>query len=223
MIGIVVGLGAEARIARRLGSHVEIAIGGGTADGARRAAERLLARGASGLISFGLAAGLAPDLAPGTVIVPRRVRVADATFATDSALNAALGGATPHDLLHSERVVVDAADKHRLYLASRCAALDMESGAVARAALAEARPFAVLRAVCDPRQVMAPIDAVPSFNVILGWPPPNGNSLGRSRLLQIASTDSTELPGCCGSNPASCRPSIRSVPGKLTDSRRWEV
>lgn len=156
MIGIVVGLGAEARIARRLGSHVEIAIGGGTADGARRAAERLLARGASGLISFGLAAGLAPDLAPGTVIVPRRVRVADATFATDSALNAALGGATPHDLLHSERVVVDAADKHRLYLASRCAALDMESGAVARAALAEARPFAVLRAVCDPAQRSLP-------------------------------------------------------------------
>ncbi len=150
MIGIVVGLGAEARIARRLGTHVEIAIGGGTADGARRAAERLLARGASGLISFGLAAGLAPELAPGTVVVPRRVRIAETTFITDRALNAALGGATPHDLLHSERVVADAADKRRLHLASRCAALDMESGAVARAALAEARPFAVLRAVCDP-------------------------------------------------------------------------
>ena len=172
MIGIVVGLGAEARIARRLGSHVEIAIGGGTSDGARRAAERLLARGASGLISFGLAAGLAPELAPGAVVVPRRVRVADATFTTDSALNAALGGATPHDLLHSERVVVDAADKRRLHLASRCAALDMESGAVARAALAEARPFAVLRAVCDPAQRSLPpavlVATTPDGRIALG-------------------------------------------------------
>lgn len=156
MIGIVVGLGAEARMARRLGAHVEIAIGGGTSDGARRAAERLLARGASGLISFGLAAGLDPALAPGAIVVPRRVRVADAVFLTDGVLNAALGGATPHDLLHSERVVVDVADKNRLHQGSRCAALDMESGAVARAALAEARPFAVLRAVCDPAQRSLP-------------------------------------------------------------------
>lgn len=150
MIGVVVGLGAEARLARRLAGNIEIAIGGGTADGARRAAERLLARGATGLISFGLAAGLAPGLTPGAVVVPRRVLAEGAAFATDHALNVALGGATPHDLLHSERIVAAADDKRRLHLASGCAALDMESGAVARAALAEARPFAVLRAVCDP-------------------------------------------------------------------------
>ena len=172
MIGIVVGLGAEARMARRLGAHVEVAIGGGTADGARRAAERLLARGATGLISFGLAAGLAPDLEPGAVVVPRRVRVEAATFVTDRALNAALGGATPHDLLHSERVVADAADKRRLYLASRCAVLDMESGAVARAALAEGRPFAVLRAVCDPQARSLPpaalVATTPDGRIALG-------------------------------------------------------
>jgi hopanoid-associated phosphorylase len=150
MIGIVVGLAAEARIARRLPGHVEVAVGGGTADGARRAAEHLLRHGARGLVSFGLAAGLALELRAGDLVVPRRVLADGAPFATDRGLCKALGGSTPHDLLHSERVVVTAADKQRLLESSRCAALDMESGVVARAALAESRPFAVLRAVCDP-------------------------------------------------------------------------
>lgn len=150
MIGVVVGLAAEGRIARRFQGDVEVAIGGGTADGARRAAERLLARGAKSLISFGLAAGLSPHLAAGAVVVPRRVVADGTTFTTDRGLSQLLGGATPHDLLHSERVVIAAHDKRRLHQESRCAALDMESGAVARAALAEARPFAVLRAICDP-------------------------------------------------------------------------
>lgn len=150
MIGIVVGLDAEARIAARLPGHVEVAVGGGTADGARRAAERLLGRGASALVSFGLAGGLSPDLSAGALVVPRRVFAGDASFATDRSLCAALGGATPHDLLHSERIVGAVEEKRRLFQETKCAALDMESGAVARAALAEAKPFAVLRAVCDP-------------------------------------------------------------------------
>lgn len=150
MIGVVVGLAAEARIARRLPGHVEVAIGGGNADGARRAAERLLGRGASALVSFGLAAGLSPDLPAGSIVVPRRVLVGGASFTTDRTLATALGGSTPHDLLHSERIVGGVEDKRRLFEETRCAALDMESGAVARAALAEAKPFAVLRAICDP-------------------------------------------------------------------------
>ncbi len=149
MIGIVVGLEAEARLARRL-PGAEVAVGGGTADGARRAAERLLARGAGGLVSFGLAAGLSPDLHPGTLVIPRRVIIDGIAFPTDRTLSRSLGGITPHDLLHSERIVATMHDKQGLFEATRCAALDMESGAVARAALAEARPFAVLRAVCDP-------------------------------------------------------------------------
>ncbi len=150
MIGIVVGLAAEGRIARLIPGNIEVAVGGGTADGARRAAERLLARGATGLVSFGLAAGLSPALAPGTVLVPRRVIADGARFATDAGLSARLGGETAHDLLHSERVVTGVEQKRLLHEATQCDALDMESGAVARAALAEARPFAVLRAVCDP-------------------------------------------------------------------------
>ena len=150
MLGVVVGLEAEARLARRFPGAVDVAVGGGTSDGARRAAERLLAAGARGLVSLGLAAGLSPDVAPGSLIVPRRVRVEGMPFPTDRDLCRLLGGMTPHDLLHSERIIASIHDKQRLHQTTRCAALDMESGAVARAALAEARPFAVLRAVCDP-------------------------------------------------------------------------
>ena len=157
MIGVVVGLEAEARIARRFPGAVEVAIGGGTSEGARQAAERLLIRGARGLVSFGLAAGLSPDLPQGALVVPRRVIIDGVAFPTDRSLARLLGGVTPHDLLHSERIVATANEKQRLLQATRCAALDMESGAVARASLAEARPFAVLRAVCDPaRQSLPP-------------------------------------------------------------------
>jgi adenosylhomocysteine nucleosidase len=68
---IVVGLRAEARIARALG--VPVAIGGGTAAGAERAARHLVAENTKALISFGLAGGLDPALAAGTILVPHTV------------------------------------------------------------------------------------------------------------------------------------------------------
>ena len=173
MIGIVVGLVAEGRIARTLPGNIEVAIGGGTSDGARRAAERLLERGATALVSFGLAAGLMPGLAAGTILVPGRVIAERSEFRTDPALCAALGGQTPHDMLHSERVVPGVEQKRLLFEAHGCAALDMESGAVARAALADAKPFAVLRAICDPAERALPPAA------LIALEPGGGIAVGR--------------------------------------------
>src|SRR4051812_47660360 len=65
--GIVVGMAAEARIARRSGFPVA------TLSGARA----LLADGADGLISFGIAGGLAPGLRPGTLVVATEVITED--------------------------------------------------------------------------------------------------------------------------------------------------
>ena len=64
--GIVVGLQAEARIARRLGWPV--AVGGGTASGAADAVQRLIASGATAVVSIGLAGGLDPALRPGAIL-----------------------------------------------------------------------------------------------------------------------------------------------------------
>ncbi len=76
---IVVGLRAEAQLARRLG--VPIMIGGGSAAGAEVAARRAVAAGATGLVSFGLAAGLDPSLRPGRLVVPTAVLCDDAWLA----------------------------------------------------------------------------------------------------------------------------------------------
>jgi adenosylhomocysteine nucleosidase len=148
-LGIVVGLAAEARLARPLG---EAAIGGGLPAGAEAAAERLVARGADALLSFGLCGGLHPALPPGTLLVPREVRDGAARFATDAALAERLGGWSADILLAERTVVAAASEKARLFAATRAAAVDLESGAVARVAARHGLPFAVLRAVCDPAE-----------------------------------------------------------------------
>ncbi len=149
-IGFVVGLQAEARLLRPLGSAVQVAIGGATMPGAREAVARLIRDGASHLVSFGLAAGLDPALRAGAVLVPSRVVAGGHDYLPDLSLCARLGGVTPGGLLHSDVLVATAAEKQALHAATLCAALDMESGVVAQAAQEARLPFAVLRAICDP-------------------------------------------------------------------------
>jgi len=147
-IGVVVGLRAEARIARRLGWPV--AVGGGTPAGAERAARALVAKGARALVSFGLAGGLFSGLRPGDVLVPEAVLVDGVPIACDAALAARLGGMTPHRLLAGTTIAATAASKKELWRTTGAHAIDLESGAVALVAGAEKIPFAVLRAICDP-------------------------------------------------------------------------
>lgn len=162
---VVVGLAAEARIARRLG--LAVAIGGGTASGAEVAARRMVRAGAVGLISFGLAGGLDPALRPGAIVIASGVLCqadggasADANgvarpmrrFATDTALSSRLGGATGHIMLGSDMIVTRADAKRTLWQTTGAAAVDVESGAVARVATEHGLPFAVLRAICDPAE-----------------------------------------------------------------------
>jgi adenosylhomocysteine nucleosidase len=147
-IGAVVGLRAEARIARRTGW--DIAVGGGDAAGAMRAAEALVARGAGALISFGLAGGLDPKLGAGTILVPDAVLVDDTVLHCDGDLVARLGGATGHRILGGRDLLVDRAQKRAAWEASGAHAIDLESGAVACVARDRKLPFAVLRAICDP-------------------------------------------------------------------------
>lgn len=157
-LGVVVGMASEARIARRLGAPV--AIGGGTAAGARRVAERLVADGASALMSFGLAGGLAPGLRAGTVIVPAEVVTEDGRFAVDPALAGCLGGFTSHVVYGADAVVGSVGAKRTLHERTGCDAVDVESGMVAEVAHARQVPFAVLRAVCDPANRELPTAAM---------------------------------------------------------------
>ncbi|WP_025885920.1 nucleoside phosphorylase-I family protein [Asaia prunellae] len=149
MLGILVGLKAEARLIRPCCPGLPVAISGATSSGAQAGVDRLLAAGATSLLSFGCAAGLAPDLAPGSIIIPQWVMVHGARIKSDSALSRKFGVGQPGVLhggmLHSDGLVTTAVEKNSLHTQTGCLALDMESGFVARAGL----PFAVLRVVCD--------------------------------------------------------------------------
>jgi len=152
-LGILTGLVVEAELARQLGFVVS---GGGTTEGARKAALHLVKHGARALLSFGFAGGLDPTLRPGDVLVPRLVLGADREFSADPNLLEWLGGANVARLLGDGNVVADAAQKRKLWQQTGAAAIDLESGALAEVAAQHSLPFAVLRAVCDPAERSLP-------------------------------------------------------------------
>ncbi|GBQ13382.1 nucleoside phosphorylase-I family protein [Swaminathania salitolerans] len=149
MLGILVGLKAEARLIRPFFPKAPIALSGATADGAREGTARLVAAGATRLLSFGCAAGLAPGLLPGQIVVPEWVQVDGRRFDASAVLRSGFGAersdALAGGLLHSDSIIRTAAEKAELYAQTDCVAVDMESGFVARSGL----DFAVLRVVCD--------------------------------------------------------------------------
>lgn len=161
-IGFVVGLSAEARLLRHTGCAVEI--GGGDAPGAARAANRLIEKKLGAIISFGLAGGLNPMLRPGAVLVPQAVIDDEEVFSCDNGLMQMLGGANSRFVISLQHIAESAAEKRRLFEHSGADAVDLESGAVARAAAANAIPFAVLRAVTDPAQRNLPPAALIALN-----------------------------------------------------------
>ena len=148
--GFVVGLAAEARVAARFGYLVRA--GGGTPAGAGIAAAWLINKGATALVSFGLAGGLDPALRPGTLIVPSAVLSDGDALPADAALAARFGDLTDHTMLAVPRIVSDAAAKQGLHAATKAHAIDIESGPVARIAQAYRLPFVVVRVICDPAE-----------------------------------------------------------------------
>lgn len=162
-IGLVTGLKAEARLARRLGWPV--AVGGGTAHGARAAARALADQGAIVLVSFGLAGGLDPALDAGALLVPEAILTAAGLLLADPPVSARLGGPNVQRLLGAESVAARVSEKHRLWARTGCAALDLESGPVAEVASTLGLRFAALRAVCDTATVELPPAALAALSV----------------------------------------------------------
>lgn len=155
-LAAVTGLAAEAVIARRIGWRA-VATGGDPAR-SMAAAVRLIAEGASGLVSFGICGGLDPVLASGSLLLPLAVRdESGARLPVDpvghrgvaAALAQAGLTAATGDILGAAAIVATAERKRALHAAGAIAA-DLESHLVARAAVAAGVPFMVLRAVADP-------------------------------------------------------------------------
>ncbi len=146
-IGIVTGIAAETRLARRMTGNVRCA--GGRPDIAAAHARALISGGATSLMSFGIAGGLAAGLEPGTLIVADRVITDDDAFPANPAAARTLG-ARIGAIYGGSPIVATAAAKAALATRSGALAVDLESGAVARVAHEAGLPFIAIRAIADP-------------------------------------------------------------------------
>jgi hopanoid-associated phosphorylase len=157
------GFRVEARIAARL-AEVKALAGGGEADRLEQLIRQAIADRGSAIISFGLAAGLAPSLVPGTCLVGHEVvdnntrHPADPAWA--SRLKSALGLAELATIAGVDRPLRDPSEKRACHAESGAAAADMESHVVARLAAEHGLPFAVLRVIADPVERPIPLAAL---------------------------------------------------------------
>jgi len=146
-IGIVVGLDVEASVARRISRNVRCS--GGRPDIAARHAQNLVAAGARSLISFGIAGGLADELPPGALIVADQVITDDSRYPAASDC-ATLLGARVGAIYGGVTIAASVTEKKAIAALTGTIAVDLESGPVARVALAAGIPFIAIRAVADP-------------------------------------------------------------------------
>jgi adenosylhomocysteine nucleosidase len=166
-LGIVTGLAREARCFEKVGAEERLKVVCVAAEAGRAAAaagELAASKDCGGLISFGVAGGLAPGAQPGTLVVPDRVvTLQGESYATDSrwrrrlldGLNRVSLPLQPSLPLQESIIGIDlpahsVERKQQLRHQTGGYAVDTESHAVARAAVAADVPFLVVRAIADP-------------------------------------------------------------------------
>ncbi len=160
-IGVITGTQADAALARAAG--LRVASCGGIAGRAEDLAEELVdEQGVVALVSFGLAAGLSPVLASGTVLVASGVMPEQGgrPLVTDDVWRTNLLRSLPRALtgvvLGVERPLLTATEKTELFAATTAVAADAESLGVAEVAARRALPCVVLRAIADPAGAALP-------------------------------------------------------------------
>ena len=167
-LGAVTGLAYEAECLRRAFGATPIAIEmtGGRSARVADAVRRLLDGGATALLSFGIAGGLDPALAPGRIVIGEGVVVPDGrVFPADPAWLAALRRVAAAEgdsfgvIAGVDAPVTTVADKRSLHRQTGALAVDMESHAVALAAEGRAA-LAMIRVIVDPASRVVPPAAV---------------------------------------------------------------
>ncbi len=169
------GLAFEARIVA--GPGVTVVCGGGQIQ-FRRSLEAAVRKGCHGVLSFGIAGGLAPHLKPGACVVARNIIEENARYASDSGWSRSLIDAvrrrTPRfaasqdvsfgDIAGSDVPIACADAKRRLHEKTGAVAVDMESHVAARIAVEHRVPFAAFRVVTDPSDRALPPAALVATN-----------------------------------------------------------
>jgi len=148
---VVSGMDFEARLAAGPGV---MTLYGLRAGALQAALEQGAWPGCAGVISFGVAGGLDPTLAPGALVLAERVHDGAKVYPADpdwlSALHRALPEGIGGALAGADAAVTAVADKAALRQRTGALAVDMESHIAARFARARGLPFAACRVVIDP-------------------------------------------------------------------------
>ncbi len=165
-IAIVVGMKSEARIVG--GADSIVVVGGGSAAQVEDGLARLhQATPLHGVLSFGVAGGLAPGLRPGDLLAPAAVLSGSTSYACHQGWTQHLARSaskTNQGLLLGVDEPIHAPErKRRLHRQTGAVAVDMESHGAARFAHAQNLPFTVLRAISDPRERAIPSAALAGF------------------------------------------------------------
>lgn len=158
-VAFIAALGLECASLRRQTPRApawRVSQSGPGAARAAAAAAHAIDSGATVLVSWGLAGGLAAALAPGTVVAPRRVLAHGAEpIGVDAEWHASLAALADEfaldygDLLSVPAALESPAAKRAAAAATRAVAVDMESAAIAAAAARAHVPFVALRVVVD--------------------------------------------------------------------------
>jgi adenosylhomocysteine nucleosidase len=160
-LGVITGLAREARCFKHIDADERLKVVCVAADATRAAAaagELAGPGGCGGLVSFGVAGGLAPNARPGALLIPDRVvTLEEESYATDAGwrrrLLEELGCTLPllqESIVGIDRPACTVERKRQLRRRTGGCAVDTESHGVARAAVAADVPFLIVRAIADP-------------------------------------------------------------------------
>jgi adenosylhomocysteine nucleosidase len=152
-----VGLAFEARIAAAPGVLVVCRTAGSELE---TIADSAVRQGYRGMISFGVAGGLASHLRAGDWVVASSIRESQTVRATDAVwsrkLLGMIAGAIHAPIVGVDTPVAEPAKKRELYRTTGAAAVDMESHTVARLAAEHKLSFAAVRVIVDPAHRKVP-------------------------------------------------------------------
>ena len=190
---IVVGLAFEARIAA--GPGINVVCGGGRSNltatlTAAIAEARTLFGDCPGIISFGVAGGLAPQLRPGTCVIGSAILAGSSRLLTNQIWSQKLLQSFPDAvsgmILGASAPVGDPRDKRALHVNTGAIAVDMESHVVATVGAAHGLPVAAMRVITDPAERALPASAVAAMR-------PNGTT-NTIAMIRSVLTRPREIP-----------------------------
>jgi len=172
-----------------------VAYSGAGPTNATAAAELLVAKGATRLISWGCAAALAASLKPGDLILADKLIDAENNkmdinadwHSYSHSILSKFIDVTCGCLAESISIVSTSTDKKQLHSLTGAVALDMESIAIAKIAKQYTLPFLVIRVIVDPVEMSLPLAINHSLN--------NRGEIELKKLLVFLFLHPAELPG----------------------------